>query len=78
MLPSMQMKSKTKQKPKKKNVCLEAMYAYRLNTGGGEGYGADLGLEGSLQRAEGSRVWEQRGHAWHGWGVGGEKLGDTK
>lgn len=46
--------------------------------GGGEGYGADLGLEGSLQRAEGSRVWEQRGHAWHGWGVGGEKLGDTK
>lgn len=46
--------------------------------GRGEGYEADLGLEGSLQRAEGSRVWEQRGHAWHGGGVGGEKLGDTK
>lgn len=39
------------------------------------GCGADLGLEGSLQRAEGSWVWEQRGHAWHGGGVGWEELG---
>lgn len=49
-----------------------------IDLGRGEGNGADLGLEGSLQRAEGSRVWEQRGHAWHGGGVGGKKLGDTK
>lgn len=40
----------------------------------GVGCGSDLGLEGSLQRAEGSWVWKQLRHAWHGWGVGGEEL----
>lgn len=61
-------------KRRKKNCLVRCMIDWVI-AGWGWGCGADLGLEGSLQRAEGSWVWEQRGHAWHGGGVGGEELG---